>query len=804
MYVPTHNAWRDTGIGFNFDVKDEDDSDESSEGGEHVATGPQEDAPLPRSRSNLERVQAFAGPQGLYHNKAAQVMVALDPESVDREALKRVIVDQQQRLLGCLSLPFSLAFFLVFSALSFLHEDITNVYIIESGIRKYLNPGLDEVETIPDVWKWLNTSLVPKLFNQIDSSGQRLSDKSDWSYVLMYNQLQGPMVLSQLRSERLPCNSVEGRLDDMECFPLTKPSTETFGQAIDVAIAQPENMEYATDYNVTLEERKAYFDRSFQVNYVANSPFRRLRVIDTKGYDQYDVGGGPFDAFVYPNTPTPLIQEHLNYLYAKRWLDSQSTQLSVKALLLNEEVGRPRIEQVQIAFYFSRGGDILSRLTLESVFLEFWSGYMSQMLDFLWLVMLIFLTVLELRDGRSAWKRREMKKKFSGFRTLLECMIILLGWSIVFGNIFQEMLRLGVMHAFEEVNVAQRQDMAAETNMFGNELHAQIENIIFFQGYLRWVVAEYHLVLLFRFFTGFSAQPRLGIAVGTLESSIVDIIHFFIVLLPTFLAYVIAGCFIFGRRMEDFSTFSRAVGVCFKMLMEGEYDWPELSREDWWTSLIWSWSFLLLLVLLMLNMVLAIILDIYTDLRRRTGRAETVWETLLNLWHRVYYRKQWISNAKLTDNIDRMPRRISRQELLSQFPSMCDAQLKMIIAACDKESEQVGNADTHDSVRITMGAKLCVSAVDAELQELQKELLQFEDPVERPFQPPTKDRGWQQEISERMAVNNHHMLSLQWQLQQLQWQLSTVESLNGALAETDAPAEQGEPSVFPWMEETIL
>ena len=63
-----------------------------------------------------------------------------------------------------------------------------------------------------------------------------------------------------------------------------------------------------------------------------------------------------------------------------------------------------------------------------------------------------------------------------------------------------------------------------------------------------------------RFFTSFSAQPRLAVVTPTLEVSAFDIVHFLVVLAPTWFAYALAGCFIFGRRMEEFATIDACVG----------------------------------------------------------------------------------------------------------------------------------------------------------------------------------------------------------------------------------------------------
>mmetsp|Transcript_58408 Transcript_58408/g.164956 ORF Transcript_58408/g.164956 Transcript_58408/m.164956 type:complete len:235 (-) Transcript_58408:3-707(-) len=152
-----------------------------------------------------------------------------DAARVDRETLKRVVVSHHVQLYGCLALPFSLAFFLAFAASAYLHEDITQVFLIESGLREQIGGGLDEIESIQEVWNWINGSLVPKIFQQTDWEGEPLEDKARWNRVLLYNQLQGPLVLEQLRGERVRCSGWGELADHMVCYPKESRSAAQFG-----------------------------------------------------------------------------------------------------------------------------------------------------------------------------------------------------------------------------------------------------------------------------------------------------------------------------------------------------------------------------------------------------------------------------------------------------------------------------------------------------------------------------------------------------------------------------------------------
>merc|ERR1719199_124078 len=106
-----------------------------------------------------------------------------------------------------MTLPFSFAFFVFFSASAKIHEDITYVYLTESGLWREIRKTLDSVEDIGGLWQWLNHTFLPLAFVQEDAAGYPLR-KSEWSRVLSYNQLQGAAVLEQIRS---PAKECEGR-----------------------------------------------------------------------------------------------------------------------------------------------------------------------------------------------------------------------------------------------------------------------------------------------------------------------------------------------------------------------------------------------------------------------------------------------------------------------------------------------------------------------------------------------------------------------------------------------------------------
>jgi hypothetical protein len=476
---------------------------------------------------------------------------------------------------------------------------------------------------------------------------------------------------------------------------------------------------------------------------------------------------------MFPQTHVAISQAQVQYLRDGGWIDEQTKEVKMKALLLNAEVGRPRLEQLNIIFRFSRAGGVFSRMTLESMFLKMWNDGSSMAADGIFIIMLLAVTIMEILEGVKQCKEKKCKEHLKRPWTILELLIVFFGWLVWVGYAYQNSLRTKVVDDLKAVRDQTAADVPPETMVFKDSLHSSADDMSSFSSWFRILQAEYHLILMFRFFTAFAAQPRLGVVTSTLEHCIVDIIHFLIVLLPTFMAYAISGVFVFGRRLEEFSTFDAAIGICFKMAMEGEYDWDLLSKRDYWTAALWTWTFMILLVLLMISMVLAIVMDVYTAKRKAAGQSETIGVTIWNILTRMRNSRVWVSNRELIEAGQQMERLVSRENLLSKFPGMCDAQLDAFILAVKYQTEldSAAGMDLTDSMKMTMAVKLSIDKLNDDLKALQ----------DGAFVGVDKGSGeqWLTSLAEQMAANSHWMLGIQWQLQQLSWQWSAMEAHHG-------------------------
>ncbi|CAK0789236.1 unnamed protein product [Prorocentrum cordatum] len=111
----------------------------------------------------------------------------------------------------------------------------------------------------------------------------------------------------------------------------------------------------------------------------------------------------------------------------------------------------------------------------------------------------------------------------------------------------------------------------------------------------------------------------------TLSKASVDIFHFAVVFFTVFLIYTISGMLLFGQELLMFSTTERALDATFKIVM-GDFDWEEMRRIGRLEAWIWFVTFMLLVNLIMLNMLIAIIMDVYAEVKSSLpADADTLW-----------------------------------------------------------------------------------------------------------------------------------------------------------------------------------
>jgi len=135
----------------------------------------------------------------------------------------------------------------------------------------------------------------------------------------------------------------------------------------------------------------------------------------------------------------------------------------------------------------------------------------------------------------------------------------------------------------------------------------------------------YIVIITLRVFKAFHAQARLSVLTQTLSEALVDVAHLMCIFAVVVAAYCISGMLLFGHALEDFATLDRVANKCWRIIL-GDFDYPELrDASGHLTSAMWLSTFCLVNAVVLFNMLLAIIMDCYTQVKGSVGSsAETL------------------------------------------------------------------------------------------------------------------------------------------------------------------------------------
>jgi len=625
-------------------------------------------------------------------------LVAKD-DIAERKVFRRVIRQGIQKSMGLLQLPLSLAVFMAYVGSGYWHEDPTNEFLVESRLRMRTDEIFGEVATIDEWWDAvLDTSdqgLSGFLFRQTDNYGGDLSRSNDddplygnAARVDSFNQLQAYVRFETTRPRTASFGTTPYNCSsDFECSICRDTKDNGFFEFESVRNGIDENLTVAA---CSSDDRRLEGD-------VLNKA-RRLRLGDmTLREFLPQSAAASDDTFVfniYPAEPLDKILTRIRYYRDREWLDADTQTVKLSMYFLNSELGRPRLEQLTINFYFSASGELIYERALRPIFLKFWppgfAGLTTMMFDGSFVFLLLLNTGWRLFRVWISFVKSHMADHVSQPATLFELLNILIGW-YCFMNLWSLRNESAlVVDTLSEVRFFGLQypptpEMLQASDAFYDQAESSAKRFESVAFYWPW----YTFLLQFRFFINFGAQPRLALVTNTIRAVVVDLVHFLIVLLPTFLTYAFAGNLLFGRRMREFSTLFQSLMTCFRIMIESEYPWDDLAAKDYITAGIWSWTFISLVSILMINMVLAIILDVYNEVHDNSAGSETIWETCRQVYNRFYHLRTWVSYSQLKTKTDQnLPPAqcfIEKDDIRAIFPNIPDIELTTLFKNCRRD-----------------------------------------------------------------------------------------------------------------------
>lgn len=595
----------------------------------------------------------------------------------------------------CLELPFTIMLLISFSYLALLHLSQDRVYIAEDALRMDIEENANfawshqfghktvyDVNSLADFWSWMQLGYIPLVvqptwaysediqfdydsvvegtnysaFNtaqlplqwQLEGFGSTAKAVPVREDLLHYNRIIGGIRMRQERAEagydqcRFPGNIPE----DVWKTWLSKPCSP----------ASP-------SYELPPEPWAAEsFTTAERVEWLFTSILNPDQ-IRQKLYDMEDGCDGlsarlEDDARTYMHC---LCEQCMGEDGVSRpWLDEETQRIEVGFITFNPEYNL--LSLVTCNFFFNRGGRIHKFVHVQSSFARHFAGDIFEIAgmvfcDVVFLASLCWVFASEsmeiVRAIRGSQRRWYMTlyEDYIGFWNAIDWISIFTSILICFlfgqliistADVTDAFQRFAAFYANPE-NFTSVEDLENEMQHF----FEMVEDMCFIERWYRQSFCIYPMTVMLRLFKSFAAQPRLSVVTRTLSSSATDLLHFFIIFFSVFFCMAVNSVLLFGQDITDFATLTRAVFTNFRGMC-GDWDWTAMKSTDRYMAGVWFWLFVNIEMILLLNMLLAILMDAYSEVNAQVDDAMTLPQQISEMVRR---RRQFLSGkrVRLTD-----------------------------------------------------------------------------------------------------------------------------------------------------------
>jgi len=487
---------------------------------------------------------------------------------------------------------------------------------------------------------------------------------------MTYSQLIGDVQLQQIRRPARRCvqahpnlgpkgpdSSINPVLADVLCYPWGEYSDECFGIG-DAALG------FCPD-TITAARRRLQVPpwsfggvrRLYAERHASKVQGRYKEAVMSSS----SFPGATYTVTIYQHEGVDAAMQKVDVLEGNDWIDDGTAWFGMKLFVLNVDLSV--YCHIIMNVWFTPNGGLIPALTMTSFPAEPYQSASRMAMDFLWLVLWIEMFFRCLKDAITAVVFNASKRYWKDFWTWVEwgsCVggfVILVLWPVFLvhhGKVKDKAAAVADQRPPEAGFASEQAEQSYLRAV--DDMHVEVAAFAGYLEFYRIFLQWYTLFLILRFFKAFQAQPRLAIVTNTIKNSFTDLTHFLVILISVFMSFAVAGTFLFGHRLLAFSEMRIALNTCF-LIMLGSFEYGELEEEYPTTAAAWFWLFSLAVALLLLNMGLAIVLDIYTEVHADAGNAETVWEQAHRVFSKGWSHRHWVGYKKVAKGLlDMEPR----------------------------------------------------------------------------------------------------------------------------------------------------
>jgi len=331
------------------------------------------------------------------------------------------------------------------------------------------------------------------------------------------------------------------------------------------------------------------------------------------------------------------------------WLNRKTVKLEITAFTYNADNGYFQLNT--ISFELTAGGSVDVEYSFQNFLAKPYdskgvNGYILWILDVVWMGMVAYVFLRESLNVLGDIRRLGAKKGLGMYLAFYN----LVDWFNIIMSILIVTNWRGILQYLDGL---ERTLLDRPAFSFGDilleewtvEIHRQAGVIAAQYMTLKWRISIFAASTMLSFFKAFRANPRLDVVAKTLSGASMDLAHFLIVFATIFYVFVLVGHFLFGPSVREFSTITKAQNSCFLCMMGFLYDdIADATREEAGNlaTIYWLLFFVVIAVLLM-NMILAIIFDVYTEVKNDAGDAAYLWTQVIEA---IQYQKKRLALLK--------------------------------------------------------------------------------------------------------------------------------------------------------------
>eukprot|EP00931_Biecheleriopsis_adriatica_P048444 TRINITY_DN27989_c0_g1_i1.p1 TRINITY_DN27989_c0_g1~~TRINITY_DN27989_c0_g1_i1.p1 ORF type:complete len:795 (-),score=126.97 TRINITY_DN27989_c0_g1_i1:180-2564(-) len=381
----------------------------------------------------------------------------------------------------------------------------------------------------------------------------------------------------------------------------------------------------------------------------------------------------------------------LKHLEKSGWLDPKTYH--VKVSFLTYSAHYDLLTSTSVHLLFARSGHIWKKITNQSATLKpyvVWHLPVFQVL-FWGLIVIIFLFEVReiiqslIRGLRHGHGFRHWFLQYGSVWNLVDWISIIFAFAIMGLWIQQALMQQDVQTKLLNYEAGTCWGLIEDAcdDAF-NELKTGMWKLGVVMRRSRIVVGFYPICIMLRLFKTFASQPRLAVVTRTMHSAAGDIFHFGIVFLSIFLSYAFMAQAFFGRDADEFATFGMSVVMLFRYLT-GDFDTdPLFEIVGRPIGFLFFCSYMLLTVMLLLNMLIAIVMDVYGQSKAEALSSEPLWRDLYQMVRRAMeglqgkrmpleqafeeYLEKWGDEVVNSDKL------ITPEDLMDSIPKLAEAQ----------------------------------------------------------------------------------------------------------------------------------